>query len=55
MQAAKKRGQRTNETNNDDADSDGFNPKNAVINLDQYLKNMRKEPSAKKTKRKMMT
>ena len=44
-----------NGENNDDAASDGFNTKSGVINLDQYLKNMRKEPSSKKPKKKMIT
>ena len=53
--AAKKRGNMANQENNDDAASDGFNTKSGVINLDQYLRNMRKEPSSKKPKRKMIT
>lgn len=53
--AAKKRGLGTNDKRDDDANSDGFNTNSGVINLDQYLKNMRKEPSPKKTKRKMLS
>ena len=53
--AAKKRGNMANQENNDDAASDGFNTKSGVINLDQYLRNMRKEPSSKKPKKKMIT